>query len=85
MSSTLKQVMDGVKSQAGHIRGTVAQLEEERDGAIKARDAATRELEVRCHYFSTTGNGVGVPCGVSVLCSAVSPYKTRVYYSLGMP
>lgn len=46
LSKTLKQVMDGVKSQAGHIRGTVAQLEEERDRAIAARKDANRELEV---------------------------------------
>lgn len=38
--------MEGVKSQAGHIRGTVAQLEDERDRAIRAKDAATKELEV---------------------------------------
>ena len=46
LSKTLKQVMDGVKSQAGHIRGTVAHLEEERDRAIAARNDANRELEV---------------------------------------
>ncbi|CAM9143470.1 unnamed protein product, partial [Laminaria digitata] len=49
LSKTLKQVMDGVKSQAGHIRGTVAQLEEERDRAIGARNAAKSQVEdVRC-------------------------------------
>lgn len=46
LGDTLKQVMEGVKSQAGHIRGTVAQLEDERDRAIRAKDAATKELEV---------------------------------------
>lgn len=38
--------MEGVKSQAGHIRGTVTQLEEERDRAISGIQAATKELEV---------------------------------------
>ena len=51
LSKTLKQVMDGVKSQAGHIRGTVAQLEEERDRAIDARNDAKREVEVGQRSF----------------------------------
>lgn len=46
LGDTLKQVMEGVKSQAGHIRGTVAQLEEERDRANGEKDVATKELEV---------------------------------------
>lgn len=46
LGDTLKQVMEGVKSQAGHIRGTVAQLEDERDKAIRGKDTATKELEV---------------------------------------
>ena len=46
LGDTLKQVMEGVKSQAGHIRGTVAQLEDERDRAIRGKDAAAKELEV---------------------------------------
>lgn len=44
--------MDGVKSQAGHIRGTVAQLEEERDQATGAKNAAEKELEVSLTDFS---------------------------------
>ncbi|CAB1112382.1 unnamed protein product [Ectocarpus sp. CCAP 1310/34] len=49
LGDTLKQVMEGVKSQAGHIRGTVTQLEEERDRAISAKQAAIKELEdVKC-------------------------------------
>eukprot|EP00752_Nemacystus_decipiens_P007745 g6923.t2 len=51
LGDTLKQVMEGVKSQAGHIRGTVSQLEDERDRAIRAKDAATKELEnVKCQF-----------------------------------
>lgn len=46
LADTLKQVMEGVKSQAGHIRGTVTQLEDERDRAMRGKDAATKELEV---------------------------------------
>lgn len=46
LSDTLKQVMEGVKSQAAHIRGTVTKLEEERDTAIGGKDAVTKELEV---------------------------------------
>ncbi|CAM9978898.1 unnamed protein product [Ectocarpus sp. 12 AP-2014] len=49
LGDTLKQVMEGVKSQAGHIRGTVTQLEEERDRAISGKQAAIKELEdIKC-------------------------------------
>ncbi|CBJ29449.1 conserved unknown protein [Ectocarpus siliculosus] len=49
LGDTLKQVMEGVKSQAGHIRGTVTQLEEERDRAISGKQAAVKELEdIKC-------------------------------------
>lgn len=43
--------MEGVKSQAGHIRDTVAQLENERDRAIGGKDAATKELEVGLRFL----------------------------------
>lgn len=49
LSTTLKQIMDGVKSQAGHIRGTIANLEGQRDEAIGARDAAKSQLQVGHH------------------------------------
>lgn len=51
----MKQVMEGVKSQAGHIRGTVTQLEEERDRAISGKQAATKELEVGCQQKGWAG------------------------------
>ena len=38
--------MDGVKSQAGHIRGTISNLEGQRDEAISERDAARSQLQV---------------------------------------
>lgn len=50
LQSTIKQVMEGVRSQAGHIRETVARLEGEKDETIGERDAAKKELEV-CHRY----------------------------------
>lgn len=44
--------MEGVKSQAAHIRGTVTKLEDERDRAIGGKDAVTKELEVGLRLFS---------------------------------
>lgn len=44
--SSIRKVLEGVKTQAKHIKDTVTRLEKERDEALSAKNAATRELEV---------------------------------------
>lgn len=45
-SSSIRKVLEGVKTQAKHIKDTVTRLESERDQAVRAKGDAAKELEV---------------------------------------
>ena len=58
LDDAMKNVMEGVKNQAGRIRETVDRLEWERDAAVAARDAAQAEIKVCYHALLYTINRV---------------------------